>query len=303
MSNLAHIYFEGCESGAVGDGVVAGRMGDLRVRFLPATHASAAMLPGEVELHDPLLAWLLQQAGLSARAYRPKALERRLAACLRHLGVPSRTAAREVLAARPELVGSVLNTVLIGVTDFFRDRSVWDQLAREVLPQLLRTRCGLRVYAAGASTGNELYSAAMLLAEAGVIGTSELCGVDCRVDAIAAARAGWFSEAAMARVPPEWCARFFEASWAGYHARPVLTQAMRWQVADLFSFEEVAAWDVILFRNVAIYLTEAHAARAWEYLCDQLSAGGVLMTGKAEKPPQYLPLRRLGPALYQRLSD
>lgn len=303
MANLAHIYFEGCEQRLEGEGAVAtATSGGLRVRFSPALSASAAPW-GAGERHDPLLAWLLQQAGLNARAYRPKALERRLAACLRHLGVPSRTAAREVLAARPELVSAALNTVLIGVTDFFRDRAVWDQLARAVIPELLRTRCGLRVYAAGASSGNELYSVAMLLAEAGVIGTSELCGVDCRADAIAAARVGAFSEAAMARVPPEWRTRFFEANWAGYLARPVLTRAMRWEVADLFSFEEMATWDVILFRNVAIYLAEEHAARAWEYLCDQLSPGGVLMTGKAEKPPHYLPLRRLGPALYQRLPE
>ncbi len=300
MANLAHIYFQGREEAAGFAGVSAGALRDLRVRFLPA---GAGTFPREGELRDPLLTWLLQRAGLNARAYRPHALERRLAAGLRHLGVPTPSTAREVLAARPELVDSVLSTVLIGVTDFFRDRAVWDQLAREAIPELLRTRCGLRVYAAGVSTGNELYSVAMLLAEAGVIGGSELCGVDCRTDAIATARAGWFSEAAMARVPPEWRERFFETDRSGYRARPSLTRAMRWQAADLFSFEETAGWDVILFRNVAIYLTEAHAARAWEYLCDQLAPGGVLMTGKAEKPPHYLPLRRLGPALYQRLSE
>lgn len=273
------------------------------MRFGAEPSAGAATLRGAVEFPDPLLAWLLQQAGLNARAYRPEALERRLAACLRHLGAPSRTAARAALAARPELIDSALSTVLIGVTDFFRDRAVWDQLAREALPALLRTRCGLRVYAAGAATGDELYSVAMLLADAGALSASELCGVDCRAEAIAAARAGRFSEAALARVPAKWRMRFFAADGAGYQALPVLTRAMRWQVADLFSFEEAAAWDMILFRNVAIYLTEAHAVRAWKYLCDQLAPGGVLMTGKAEKPPPDLPLRRLGPALYQRLPE
>lgn len=304
MANLAHIFFQGTE-GESRDGQAAGvgEVGSgLRVQFRPAPgHLQSPFAGGDV--HDPLLAWLLRQAGLNARAYRPRALERRLAACLRQLGVPTRAAAREKLTAQPELVDAVLNSVLIGVTDFFRDRAVWDEFAREWLPELLRSRRALRVYAAGASTGEELYSMAMLLAEAGALFSSDLCGVDCRPDAIATARAGVFGEAAMARVPTEWRERYFEPTWGGHRARNTLRSVLRWQVGDLFAFEELATWDVILFRNVAIYLEEAHAVRAWEYLCDQLSPGGVLMTGKAEKPPHYLPLRRVGPALYQRLCE
>jgi chemotaxis methyl-accepting protein methylase len=299
MSNLAHIYFQGTEAGALGG--AAKLPPELRVRFHPAVGGTQTPFP--CFDHDPLLAWLLRQAGLNVRAYRPRALERRLAACLRQLGTPTRAAAREALAARPDLVGSALNAVLIGVTDFFRDSAVWDQFARESLPDLLASRRALRVYSAGASTGNELYSVAMLLAEAGVLAGSDLCGVDCRPDAIGAARAGMFDEAALARVSPEWRERYFQPTWGGYQVRPSLRNALRWRVGDLFAFEELATWDVILFRNVAIYLEESHATRAWEYLCDQLSPGGVLMTGKAEKPPHYLPLRRVGPALYQRISE
>jgi chemotaxis protein methyltransferase CheR len=301
MLNLAHIYFQGTEGGpSDGAGVVATDVP--RVRFRPAAVTSQHPF-GAAARHDPLLSWLLRQAGLTARAYRPQALDRRLAACLRQLGSPTRTAALEALAARPDLVDSALNTVLIGVTDFFRDRMVWDEFARKCLPELLRTRRGLRVYAAGTSSGNELYSLAMLLAEAGVLGGSDLCGLDARSDAIAAARAGVFSEAALARVPPEWRQRYFLPTWGGGQVRPALARALRWQVGNLFAFEELATWDVILFRNVAIYLEESYATRAWEYLCDQLSPGGVLMTGKAEKPPHYLPLCRVGPALYQRIVE
>ncbi|HLP26363.1 MAG TPA: CheR family methyltransferase [Acidobacteriota bacterium] len=301
MANLAHIYFQGTEAEPRDSGVAAGS-DTLRVRFRPAAPLSQHPFDAPPR-HDPLLSWLLRQAGLTARAYRPHALERRLAACLRQLGSPTRTAALEALAARPDLVDSALNTVLIGVTDFFRDRAVWDEFAQRLLPELLSTRRGLRVYAAGASTGNELYSMGMLLAEAGVLAGSDLCGLDCRPDAIAAARAGIYSEAALARVPLEWRERYFVPTWGGAQVRPTLARALRWHVGNLFAFEELATWDVILFRNVAIYLEESYATRAWEYLCDQLSPGGVLMTGKAEKPPHYLPLRRIAPALYQRIAE
>ena len=107
----------------------------------------------------------------------------------------------------------------------------------------------------------------------------------------------------MAGVPPDWREKYFEPIWGGYVVRPALARALRWQVGNLFAFEELATWDIILFRNVAIYLDEQHAARAWEFLCDQLSPGGVIMTGKAEKPPLYLPLQRVSPALYRRIAE
>lgn len=301
MGNLAHIYFQGAEAEPREAGGAPGTP-HWRVSFRPAPAASQHPFGPELR-HDPLLSWLLRQAGLSARAYRPQTLERRLAACLRRLGAPTRTAAMETLAARPDLVDDALNSVLIGVTDFFRDRAVWDEVAARWLPELLGTRRGLRVYAAGASSGNELYSMAILLAEAGVLTGSDLCGLDCRSDAIATARAGIYAEAALARVPTEWRRRYFVQGLGGSQVQPALARAVRWHVGDLFSFEELATWDVILFRNVAIYLEESYATRAWEYLCDQLSPGGLLMTGKAEKPPHYLPLRRVGAALYQRVVE
>ena len=61
---------------------------------------------------------------------------------------------------------------------------------------------------------------------------------------------------------------------------------------------ECGPWDVILFRNVAIYLNPEHTVGLWERLAEQLRPGSVLVTGKAERPPAGLPLRRLFPCIY-----
>lgn len=296
--NLTHISFTGV---------------DLAIRRPPVTAflrpASAVKMtaskPGGARamdegVLDPLMAWMLERAGLQPAAYRPAAMQRRVSACLRQLRVTSADSARALIERRPEMLPFALNTVLIGVSEFFRDRPVFDYLKTAVLPELARTGGALRVCSAGASGGQELYSVAMLLAEAGLLERSELLGVDCRADAIRRAQAGVYGPDDMAGVETARRERFFQPMDSRWAVRAELKQSARWHVADLLAFEAGGPCDLILFRNVAIYFNETHSAEAWERLCAQLAPGGFLVTGKAEKPPASLPLTRLVPSIYRK---
>jgi hypothetical protein len=111
------------------------------------------------------LEWLFAQAGLEARRYRPETLQRRLPACLRALRVRSAAQARRLLEETPALVGTALGAMLVGVTWFFRDVSVFDMLRNYVIPTVVAKRKALYAWSAGCSDGAELYSLALLLAE------------------------------------------------------------------------------------------------------------------------------------------
>lgn len=258
--------------------------------------------PGEEATEDPLMAWLLERGGVRPAAYRPAVMRRRLPACLRQLRVPSASSARVLLERRPGLLALALNSVLIGVSDFFRDEGVFDFLETTVLPELLRTRAGLSVCAAGVSNGQELYSVAMLLAEAGALEDSALLGIDCRLDAVRRAREGRFGAAEMGRVGPGRRERFFHAADGCWQVASELRDRMRWRAEDVSGFVPDAPCDLILFRNVAIYFTGEQCASVWTRLCDGLAPGGFLVTGKAEKPSAHLPLTRVAPSVYRKNS-
>jgi chemotaxis protein methyltransferase CheR len=251
---------------------------------------------------DPLIAWLLGRAGLKSSAYRPTAMQRRVPACLRQLRVDSVESARALLERRPELLPVVLNTALIGVSEFFRDQPVFECVEKNVVPALARLRRSLRVCSAGVSGGQEIYSVAMLLAEAGVLGEAVLLGVDCRADAIRRAREGFYGAEDMSGVTPERRERFFEPSNGRWAVRPELKARIQWGIHDLLDFDAGGPCDLILFRNVAIYFNEPHSCGVWTHLCDQLAPGGFIVTGKAERPPSALPLVRIGPSVYRKAS-
>lgn len=303
--NLANISFVGAESDPAARASVAAPRARRTVRgqLPPWARLLGDGAPGEsagATGLDPLIHWVLRRAGLNPHVYRVRTLERRLASCRRQLGTGHLAVAQTLVEHEPQLLAAALNSLLIGVTEFFRDPQVFEELRHAVLPELLRTRLGVRVFAPGVSAGQELYSVAMLLAECQALARSELTGLDCRPDAIAWARAGIFPDEAMAGVPPAWRMRYFLPQGGGWQVRPELRDATRFEVGDLFRHTSVALWDIILFRNVAIYFDPAHAVRAWELLCGQLAPGGYFVAGKAEKPPAHLPLERVAPSIYRK---
>jgi len=259
---------------------------------LPRTSAAPAPL-------DPFAAWLLTHAGLHANAYRSAPLNRRLPAVLRRLRMHSPEAARKLLRTNPELLPAALDALLIGVSSFFRDTKVFDYMRESGLRSLLQSRRGVSVISAGVSNGCELYSIAILLAEAGVLGHSSLLGIDCRSDAIKQARQGRFQESELSEVEQCLRGRYFRLEGTRYQAGSFLRHAIQWGCADLMTYIP-PAFDLILFRNVAIYLEDGFAAPVWDRLCSALTPGGFLLTGKAEKPPAGLPLQCVSPSVYRK---
>jgi chemotaxis protein methyltransferase CheR len=241
---------------------------------------------------------LFERAGLCAANYRGSALRRRVPACLRFLRVADLDAARSKLATRPELVTDLLDVALLGVTDFFRDQPVFDQLREAVVPCLLHLDRRPRIWSAGCSDGQELYSIAMLLQEAGVA-EAELLGTDCRAAAIRLARDGKFPVQTLAKLPAPWQPRFARVG-SCIRVPDYLRRGMRWKQADLLTTIEAGPWDLILWRNMAIYLHPDVVERVWRNLVEELSPNGCIVGGQADHVPRGHSLERIGRNIHRR---
>lgn len=271
--------------------------------------AASAALAG-VETLDPASAAFFRLAcdrrGLDASRYRATVLRRRQGACLRALRAASLREAHGSLERDAGSADRVIEAVMIGVTAFFRDEPVFDALG-PMLPGLARRRARLRVLSVGCSDGSEVYSVAILLAERGLLHKSTLWGLDCRNEAIAVASAGAYAAEAVGRLDPALRARHFgPAPGAGRPAVRVneaLRAACRWRVGDAFTLEGPADVDLLLCRNLAIYLRHEASRELWARLGARLRPGGVLMVGKAERPAGVAGLVRVGPCLYQKTEE
>jgi chemotaxis methyl-accepting protein methylase len=264
-------------------------------------HPTTPIHPQRSGQADGFLRWLFKRAGLDSTLYNPQTLARRLPACLRYLKAATPSQARQMLESEPELISPSLNVLLIGVSSFFRDRAVFEVLESRVLPELATHRAStLRVWSAACSDGHELYSVAMLAAEAGLLRRCELVGTDCRPEATYRARLGLYDDAAVRDLPIERRQRFFQRGQDGWRVVEPLRNAVLWRTSDVITCPEPGLWDLVFCRNMAMYLRPTAAGKLWHALEHFVRPGGYLVTGKAERPLGAVRLSAIAPCIYRK---
>jgi chemotaxis protein methyltransferase CheR len=244
-------------------------------------------------------AWVLESSGLPSAAYRTAPLCRRLSACIRTLKAGSLAEAHHLLMMNPDLVAKALNALLIGVTEFSRDAEVFSSLGKIISTDPAIHAKPIRIWSAGCSNGAELYSIAMLLAEEGLLRRSLLVGTDCRADAIQEAQAGIYQESTVWSMDASLRQKYMESDGKQWRVAKSLHSQIQWRVSNLLAGCEKGPWDIILWRNMAIYLRQEFAHQVWDAMIKELPIGGMVVVGKAERPPPASGLTCISPCIYQ----
>src|SRR5215469_6225436 len=129
-----------------------------------------AMSPTEQNADfESLLLYLQQSRGFDFTGYKRSTLMRRVLKRMGGVGLHDFSDYLDYLQVHPDEFAQLFNTILINVTSFLRDPEAWAFLAREILPRILEGKAAgepVRCWCAGAASGEEAYSLAMLLAEA-----------------------------------------------------------------------------------------------------------------------------------------
>ena len=181
--------------------------------------------------------------------------------------------------------------LLIGVTNFFRDQTAWEQLQVEAIPALLAGRPaggGLRAWSAGCSTGEEAYSLAIAfketLEQANPTGkfTLQIFATDLDRDAIDKARRGVYPANISADLSPERLHRFFVEDGTGYRVGKEIREMVTFATQNLIMDPPFTNLDILICRNLLIYLTPELQKKLLPLFHYSLNPGGVLFLGSSE---------------------
>ena len=221
--------------------------------------------------------------------YKPSTLLRRVERRMHVHQLPSMADYVLYLQRNPQELVVLFSEMLIGVTAFFRDPQVWQDLATQVLPTLVATqRSGpLRAWVMGCSTGEEAYSLAMLLREtpnplAPMPLAVQIYATDLNPTAIAVARKGWYSAQALADVSEARRERFFTPHEGGFTVHPDIRSMVMFARHDVIVDPPFTQLDLLLCRNVLIYFNATLQRRLIPLFHFSLRAGGTLVLGSAE---------------------
>ena len=243
-----------------------------------------------------LLQELAEERNFDLRGYKLTSLERRFRHRMFQLKISSYEAYSEYIRSNPGEVNSLLNTVLINVTQFFRDPQAWDVLRTEVLPGLtapLKPGDTFRMWSAGCASGEETYSAAILMAEhlGDRLKNSDVkvYGTDVDEEALNLARRGEYHEDKLRYVRPEWREKYFTGAKVCRVAREI-RRMLIFGRSNLAFDAPISHVHLLLCRNVLIYFDSQLQRHILGRLHYALEKGGILMLGKSESQLSQNPL-------------
>lgn len=184
--------------------------------------------------------------------------------------------------------------MLIHLTSFFREEEAFDALVKVALPDLLADRrpaAPLRAWVAGCSSGEEVYSLAMRLTEAlEEVDRPQpitIFATDVDSEVLARAREGIYSADAIRTISPERLHRFFVSTETGYQVKKSIRELCVFARHDVTSDPPFSRLDLVLCRNLLIYLRSTAQARVIPLFHFALNPGGFLLLGSSESVGRF----------------
>ncbi len=225
-----------------------------------------------------------QLSGLDLWLYKPEQLRKRIMDLVKLENLKTVDALLERVTCDPHGFKWFMERLALNVSEFYRDAGKWQELRSRVLPGLVRENPRLKCWSAGCSFGAEAHTLAIVL-DVHFPGPHSILCTDLDKSALDLAWAGEFTEHDMRKVPPEVRKAYFDWNpilecWT---AKRELSHYMRFQEQNLLldTFED--GFDLILCRNVMIYLTDAAQRDLLRKFFAALRPGGILFTGSTER--------------------
>ncbi|HEU4403219.1 MAG TPA: protein-glutamate O-methyltransferase CheR [Candidatus Polarisedimenticolia bacterium] len=234
---------------------------------------------------------LFERRGIDLSRYKESYLKRRLLVRVRALRLAGLEEYAVYLRRHPEEIGPLQRALSIQVTGFFRNRSCFDFLKENVVPDLVQRSASrqnrLAVWSAGCATGEETWSLAALFATTlGARSRTRLriTGTDLDEEALQTARRAVYPADRLAATMPGTERRHFEERADGRAApRESLRRLVRFERESLLDPFDRDDLDLIVCRNVLIYFSLEHQADILGRFAAALSAGGFLVLGRVER--------------------
>jgi two-component system CheB/CheR fusion protein len=195
------------------------------------------------------------------------------------------------LQENPKELDILFKELLIGVTNFFRDTAVWEKLKEKILPDLFNELPNghvLRIWITGCSTGEEAYSLAIVFKEVfekiehSKNLTFQIFATDIDKDAIEIARKGVYYANIVANVSPERINKFFLSNESKFSVNKTIREMVVFAPHDLIKDPPFTKLDLLLCRNLLIYMESELQKKLINLFHYSLNTGGLMLLGSAE---------------------
>jgi two-component system, chemotaxis family, CheB/CheR fusion protein len=251
-------------------------------------HDPGQLTEEEAETFQRILSHVHARTGQDFNQYKRSTILRRVERRMQLNGFTTLAGYVNFLRQNANEAQFIFNDILIGVTNFFRDRQSWMALEQEIIPALFEMKEGgeIRVWTIGCATGEEAYGLAMLLFEEAdkrdIQPHFQIFASDLDERSITSAREGIYPAAIKADVSPERLERFFIREGDYYRVNHDVRDHILFTNHNILRDPPFSRQDMIACRNLLIYLQREVQDKLFDIFHYALNPDGYVFLGSSE---------------------
>lgn len=238
---------------------------------------------------DLLLEAIYRYYGYDFRKYTQSFIQRRILHRVRNENLASISALQEKILRDPEMMKKLFSDFSINVTEMFRDPGFFKSFRKNLIP-FVRDYPDIRIWHVGCSTGEEVYSMAILLHEEGLYEKAKIYATDINTKVLNQAKKGTFSLANMQLYTKNYMEAGGRRAFSEYYKvvgeqvvfHPFLQKNIVFAEHNLVTDSSFNEFDLIICRNVLIYFNKSLQNDVHQLFYESLSLSGFLGLGKRE---------------------
>ncbi|NIZ40856.1 protein-glutamate O-methyltransferase CheR [Entomospira entomophila] len=241
------------------------------------------------EIYSRFSRLIYEHSGLTFNTINISVLQSRLNEQLRKKDGITLEEYYKLVASNASEMKDLLAVVTTNLTKFFRNQAQYDTLKNFILPNIIehkkatRARPFIRMWSAGCSTGEEVYTNAICLREWLPSDYSfEVLGTDLNPENLHTAKKGIYSKERVEEIPPVMVSKYFVPHDNSYEVNLLLREGVRFEYHNLNDPVYPNNFDIIFCRNVLIYFDEQARTRVTRSFYSSLSDMGYLVIGHSE---------------------
>lgn len=220
--------------------------------------------------------------GIDLKHYKSQQMDRRINSLMQSWGVDSYDDYLQLLKTNPQRFKEFVNRLTINVSEFFRNPERFEELGRQIFPELLERRSRITVWSAGCSDGSEPYSVAIIVKELQATQRVRIIVTDIDREIIKKAQRAQYGANEVKSLPVALRDKYFEMQDKDFVLSRSIVGMVEFRHHNLLLDPYPPEVDLIICRNVVIYFTEEAKNQLYQGFYNVLNPGGYLLVGGTE---------------------
>jgi chemotaxis protein methyltransferase CheR len=229
--------------------------------------------------------------GVDLSSYKSQQMDRRINSLRQSWNVETWDEYLKVLKNNPQKFQEFVKKLTINVSEFFRNPERFEELWRQIMPELLTKSQNVRIWSAGCSNGAEPYSVAIIARELHVESRVHILATDIDKEILDKAKQSCYGANEVKSLPPDLLGKYFTCENNLYSLKSQIKEMVEFRCHNLLLDRFETNLDLIICRNVVIYFTEEVKNTLYRKFYSSLKDGGYLLVGGTEPLLNY---RQLG---------